>query len=119
MLARFSFTFRPALIVFTLLMLSAQHAQTATQLVLTERLATDAFLDEAIGNHCLAADGTIGTQPLYRVLLLTKALLYRRIELLLQAQFPGNDFRFYATPVTHINDTEADRGAGCALSNPV
>ena len=97
------------MIVFTLLTLSAQHAQTATHLVLTERLATDVFLDEAIGNHCLAGDGTIGTQPLYRVLFLTKALLYRRIELVLQAHFPDNDFRIYATPVTHVNDAEADR----------
>ena len=97
------------MIVFTLLTLSAQHARTATHLVLTERLATDVFLDEAIGNHCLAADGTVGTQPLYRVLVLTKALLYRRIERLLQARFPGNDFRIYATPVTHVNDAEADR----------
>ena len=86
------------MIVFTLLTLSAQHARTATHLVLTERLATDVFLDEAIG-----------TQPLYRVLFLTKALLYRRIELLLQARFPDNDFRIYATPVTHVNDAEADR----------
>lgn len=97
------------MIVFTLLTLNAHHAQTATRLVLTERLATDVFLDEAIGNHCLAPDGTIGTQPLYRVLFLTKALLCRRVELLLQAQFPTNDFRIYATPVTHVNDAEADR----------
>ena len=97
------------MILFNLLTMNAPHAQTATELVLTERLATDVFLDEAIGNHCLRADGTIGTQPLYRVLFLTKALFYRRIELLLQERFPGNDFRIYATPVTHVNDAEADR----------
>lgn len=97
------------MVVFTLLTLSAAHAQAATRLLLTEHLATDVFLDEAIGNHCLAPDGSVGTQPLYRVLFLTKALLCRRIEELLQAQFPGNDFRIYATPVTHVNDAEADR----------
>ena len=97
------------MIMFNLLTLSAQHAQTATRLVLTERLATDVFLDEAIGNHCLAGDGTIGTQPLYRVLFLTKSLLFRRIELRLHAHFTDSDFRIYATPVTHVNDAEADR----------
>lgn len=97
------------MILFHLLTLNAQHAQAATRLVLTENLATDVFLDEAIGNHCLAADGTLRTQPLYRVLFLTKALLFRRIELRLQAHFPDNDFRLYAVPVTHVNDAEADR----------
>lgn len=97
------------MILFNLLTLSAHDAQQATRLVLREHLTTDVFLDEAIGNHCLRADGTIGTQPLYRVLFLTKALLYRHIELRLQAEFPGNDFRIYATPVTHVNDAEAER----------
>ncbi|GAB2717286.1 hypothetical protein GCM10011495_08120 [Hymenobacter frigidus] len=97
------------MILFNLLTMSAQHAQAATRLVLTQRLATDVFLDEAIGNHRLAPDGTFGIQPLYRVLFLTKALLYRRIEMELQAHFPINDFRIYATAVTHVNDAEADR----------
>lgn len=97
------------MIVVTLLTLSSHHAKTVTELVLTERLATDVFLDEAIDNYCLAADGTIGTQPLYRVIFLTKALLYRRIELLLQGRFPTNDFRIYATPVTQVNEAEAER----------
>ncbi|MBT9394851.1 hypothetical protein KLP40_16925 [Hymenobacter sp. NST-14] len=97
------------MILFNLLTLSADHAHRATQLVLTEHLATDVFVDEAIDNYCLRPDGTIGTQPLYRVLFLTKALLCRRIEELLQARLPGNDFRIYATPVTHVNEAEADR----------
>ena len=97
------------MILFNLLTLSAPDAHRVTQLVLTERLATDVFVDEAIANHALAPDGTVGTEPLYRVLFLTKALLYRRIEELLQAQFPTNDFRIYATPVTHVNEAEADR----------
>ena len=97
------------MILFNLLTMSAQNAQAATRLVLTQRLATDVFVDEAIDNYCLAADGTVGVQPLYRVLFLTKALLYRRIEVLLQAHFPVNDFRIYATAVTHVNDAEADR----------
>lgn len=97
------------MILFNLLTLSADHARQATRLVLTEHLATDVFVDEAIDNHCLLPDGTIGTQPLYRVLFLTKALLCRRIEQRLQAEFPGNDFRIYATPVTHVNEAEAER----------
>lgn len=97
------------MILFNLLTLSADYARQATQLVLTEHLATDVFVDEAIDNYCLKPDGTVGTQPLYRVLFLTKALLCRRIEQRLQAKFPANDFRTYATPVTHVNDAEADR----------
>ena len=97
------------MILFNLLTLNSSHAHHVTQLVLAERLATNVFVDEAIANHALAPDGTVGTEPLYRVLFLTKALLYRHIEERLTAQFPDNDFRVYATPVTHVNDAEADR----------
>lgn len=97
------------MILFNLLTMSAQHAKAATRLVLTQRLATDVFVDEAIDNYCLAPDGTVANQPLYRVLFLTKALLYRRIEVQLQTHFPVNDFRIYATAVTHVNDAEAER----------
>jgi hypothetical protein len=51
----------------------------------------------------------VRAEPLYRVLFLTKALLCRRIEHLLATHFPGHDFRCYATPVTHVNETEAER----------
>ena len=44
------------MILFNLLTMSAQNAQAATRLVLTQRLATDVFVDEAIDNYCLAAD---------------------------------------------------------------
>ena len=54
------------MILFNLLTLSESDARRATQLVLVERLATDVFLDEAIANHALAPDGTVGTEPLYR-----------------------------------------------------
>jgi hypothetical protein len=97
------------MILFNLLTLNALQAHAVTQLVLTERLATDVFVDEAIANHRLLPDGRVGTEPLYRVLFLTKALLYRRIEQLLQDQFPANDFRIYATPVTQVNEAEAER----------
>ncbi|SHI86424.1 hypothetical protein SAMN02745146_1736 [Hymenobacter daecheongensis DSM 21074] len=97
------------MILFNLLTLSPAAARTVAHLVLTERLATDVFVDEAIENYCLTAAGTVSTEPLYRVLFLTKALLYRRIELLLQEQFPDNDFRIYATAVTQVNDAEAER----------
>lgn len=97
------------MILFNLLTLSIQHAHSVAKLVLTERLATDVFVDEAIGNYHLLADGTVGTAPLYRVLFLTRAALCRRIELLVQEQFPDNDFRIYATAVTHVNEAEAER----------
>lgn len=97
------------MILFNLLTMSPQQSRQVIQLVLTERLATDVFLDEAVGNYCLAPDGTLGTEPLYRVHFLTKALLCRPIEELLHRHFPVNDFRIYATPVTHVNDAEAER----------
>ena len=97
------------MILFNLLTLSAPQAHAVTRLVLTERLATDAFVDEAIANHRLLPAGRVGAEPLYRVLFLTKALLYRPIEELLQARFPANDFRIYATPVTQVNEAEAAR----------
>lgn len=97
------------MVLYNLLTLSPQHAQAVTALVLTEHLATDVFVDEAIANHRLMPDGTVGTEPLYRVLFLTKSLLYREIEQLLQQHFPVNDFRTYATAVTHVNDAEAER----------
>ena len=97
------------MILFNLLTLDAQRAQAVTKLVLTQHLANDVFVDEAIANHRLTASGTVGTEPLYRVMFLTKALLYSRIEQLLHEHFPANDFRIYATAVTHVNSTEADR----------
>ncbi len=97
------------MILFNLLTLSGVQAQAVTRLVLTEHLATDVFVDEAIANHCLRPDGSVGTEPLYRVIFLTKALLYRTIEETLHTAFPANDFRIYATAVTHVNDTEAVR----------
>ncbi|GAA4350483.1 hypothetical protein GCM10023185_08240 [Hymenobacter saemangeumensis] len=97
------------MILFNLLTLNAQHAQAATHLLLTERLATDVFVDEAIANHRLTPAGTVGTQPRYRVIFLTKALLYRQIESLLNQEFPNNDFRIYTTAVTHVNDAEAEQ----------
>ncbi|GAA3980413.1 hypothetical protein [Hymenobacter antarcticus] len=106
------------MILFNLLTMSARHAREATQLVLTQHLATDVFVDEAIDNYCLGADGTVGVQPLYRVLFLTKALLYRRIEELLTTHFPGNDFRIYATAVTHVNDAEANRVRQLCATEP-
>lgn len=96
------------MIVFNLLTLNPAHAQAAARLMLTEHLATNVFLDEAVGNLGLLADGTVGTEPLYRVIFLTKALLCRPIEELLQTQFPDNDFRIYGTPVTHVNEAEAE-----------
>jgi len=97
------------MVLFNLLTLSADQARAVTRLVLTERLATDVFVDEAIANHCLLPDGSLGTEPLYRVIFLTKALLYRTIEEALRTSFPANDFRIYATAVTHVNDAEAVR----------
>ncbi len=98
------------MILFNLLTLDAQQARAATQLILTERLATDVFVDEAIANyHLEATTGELVNRPLYRVMFLTKALLYRDIELVLQAGFPANDFRCYATAITQVNDCEADR----------
>lgn len=97
------------MVSFNLLTLNAGHAQAVVRLVLTESLATDVFVDEAIANHRLGADGQIGTEPLYRVIFLTKALLIRTIEDLLSQTFPDNDFRIYATVVTHVNEGEAAR----------
>ena len=97
------------MIIFNLLTLNAEHARAVTRLLLTEHLATDVFVDEAIANHRLTPAGTVGTEPLYRVIFLTKALLTRPIEELLAARFPDNDFRIYATPVTHVNEAEAGR----------
>ena len=97
------------MVVFNLLTHNAGHAQAATHLLLTERLATDVFVDEAIRNYALGPDGQVHTEPLYRVLFLTKALLCRRIEDLLAQRFPNHDFRSYATLVTHVNEAEAER----------
>jgi hypothetical protein len=97
------------MILFNLLTLNAAHARAATKLLLLERLATDVFVDEDIANYNLMPDGTVGSQPLYRVMFLTKALLYRRIEDLLNSTLPGNDFRIYTTAITHVNDVEAER----------
>ena len=97
------------MILFNLLTLDADRARAAAELLLTEHLAHDVFVDEAIANHRLTPAGTIETEQLFRVMCLTKALLYTRIEQLLHTQFPANDFRIYATAVTHVNTAEADR----------
>ncbi|NVO30020.1 hypothetical protein [Hymenobacter lapidiphilus] len=97
------------MIIFNLLTLNPDHARRITQLMLTQQMATDVFVDEAIANHYLTAQGTVAAQPLHRVIFITKALLYRRIEELLEKQFPDNDFRIYATPVTQVNAAEAER----------
>ncbi|GAB2941240.1 hypothetical protein GCM10027048_02130 [Hymenobacter coalescens] len=97
------------MLLFCLLTLRPDHARTAAHLVLTGRLATDVFLDEAIGNLTLGPAGDVVNAPLYRVLFLTKARLCSCIEQMLQTHFPANDFRIYATPVTHVNEAEAAR----------
>ncbi|SDX43158.1 hypothetical protein [Hymenobacter psychrophilus] len=97
------------MIVLNLLTLSPDRAKRVTHLMLTEHLATDVFVDEAIANHYLTPEGTVAEEPLYRVIFITKALLYRRIEELLEQHFPANDFRVYATLVTQVNETEAER----------
>ncbi len=56
------------------------------------------------------AEPPLEPHPVHRgVLFLTKALFYRRIELLMQARFPDNDLRVYATPFNHVNDVKAVR----------
>ena len=97
------------MVVFNLLTSNAENARAATRLLLTEHLATDVFVDEAIHNYRLGLAGQVLAEPLYRVLFLTKALLCRRIEDLLAQHFPGHDFRIYATLVTHVNEAEAER----------
>ncbi|RFP65601.1 hypothetical protein D0N36_07845 [Hymenobacter lapidiphilus] len=97
------------MIIFNLLTLNAKHARHVTQLMLTQHMANDVFVDEAIANHYLTLQGTVAEQPLHRVIFITKALLYRRIEELLEEHFPDNDFRIYATPVTQVNAAEAER----------
>ncbi|SFQ24777.1 hypothetical protein [Hymenobacter arizonensis] len=104
------------MILFNLLTLNGQHAREATNLLLLEHLATDVFVDDAIANYRLNADGTVGTEPLYRVIFLTKALLCRHIEDLLSKAFPDNDFRVYTTAVPHVNDAEAERIRGLRLA---
>ena len=98
------------MILFNLLTLEAAHATAVTDLLLREQLATDIFVDEAIANyHRDETTNAVVTQQLYRVIFLTKAMLYRDIEKLLATTFPGNDFRYYATAVTQVDDREADR----------
>ena len=102
------------MILFNLLTLDAQRAQAAATLLLTERMAHDVFVDEAIANQRLTPAGTVASAPLCRLLFLTKASLYTRIEQLLHTHFPTNDFRLYATAVTHVEAAEADRVRGLA-----
>ncbi len=98
------------MVLFNLLTLDSAHAQAITELILREHLATDVFVDEAIANYRFdPATAAITYQPLYRVIFLTKAMLYRDIEHQLLTQFPNNDFRYYTTAVTQVDDREADR----------
>ncbi len=98
------------MILFNLLTLEAAHATAVTELLLREEFTTDVFVDEAIANYHRDPDsGAIVNQPLFRVIFLTKAMLYRDIENMLAQRFPGHNFRYYATAVTQVDDREADR----------
>ncbi len=98
------------MILFNLLTLSSEEAQGVMKLILREKFTTDVFVDEAIANYHLdSASGEVINQPLYRVIFLTKAMLYRDIEQALSAAFPNHQFRYYATAVTQVDDREADR----------
>ena len=98
------------MILFNLLTLRADHALAVTELVLRERFAHDAFVDEAIATYHLdVATDTLINRPLYRVLFLTKAMLYRDLEQRLATAFPDHDFRYYATAITQVDEREANR----------
>ena len=98
------------MILFNLLALDAAHASSVTELLLREQFTTDIFVDEAIANyHRDPVSGAIVNQPLFRVIFLTKAMLYRDIQNLLDRSFPGHNFRYYATAVTQVDDREAER----------
>ena len=98
------------MILFNLLTLQTEHAQAVTELMLREQFATDVFVDEAIANYHLdPVSRALVNAPLYRVIFLTKAMLYRDIERRLSVSFPANDFRYYATVVTQVEEREAER----------
>ncbi len=96
------------MIIFNLLTPTRKQAEQACELILRRKFALHCFIDEAIDEYILE-DNNIAHIQLIRVICITKAMLFNDIEKAIQEHFIGNDFRYYATPVTQVDDKEATR----------
>jgi hypothetical protein len=96
------------MIIFNLLTPTRKEAEQACELILRKKFALHAFIDEAIDEYILEDDEIVHIQ-LVRVICITKAMLFNDIEQAIHQEFIGNDFRYYATPVTQVDDKEAQR----------
>ena len=96
------------MIIFTLLTRSNPEAHQVCELLLTQKMAIQVFIDEAIDEYHLQEEKLI-QDKLFRVICLTKAMLFDDIERLISTHFPENEFRYYSTPVTQIDARIADQ----------
>jgi hypothetical protein len=96
------------MIIFNLLTPTRKEAEQVCELILRKKFALHAFIDEAIDEYIMEDNEIIHIQ-LVRVICITKAMLFHDIEQAIHLHFIGNDFRYYATPVTQVDNKEAER----------
>jgi len=96
------------MIIFNLLTPTRKQAEQACELILRKKYALHCFIDEAIDEYVLD-EGEIVHIQLVRVICITKAVLFNDIEIAINEYFIGNDFRYYATPVSQVDNNEAKR----------
>jgi hypothetical protein len=96
------------MIVFNLLTRKIEHAKEAGKIILEANFAMQIFMDEAISEFHLE-DSNMVEGRLYRIIFITKAMLFDDIEYLLNTHFPDNSFRLYSTPITQLDAREADK----------
>ncbi len=96
------------MIVFNLLTRKAEQAKEAGKIILEANYALQIFMDEAISEFHLE-DSKMVEGKLYRIIFITKAMLFDDIEHLLNTRFPDNNFRLYSTPITQLDSREADK----------
>lgn len=96
------------MIIFNLLTPTRKQAERACELILRKKFALHCFIDEAIDEYVLDENEVVHIQ-LVRVIFITKAMLFNDIENSINEVFVGNDFRYYATPVTQVDNNEAKR----------
>lgn len=91
------------MIVFNLITKHHSLAKLAAEKVLKEKMAMNVFIDEEITELSIMND-KLNEGKSYRLIFLTKGMLFDDIEFLLNEFIPENDFRYYSTPVTQISN---------------
>lgn len=91
------------MIVFNLITKHHKLARLAAEKVLKENMAMNVFIDEEIAELSIVDEKLVEDKS-YRLIFLTKGMLFDDIESLLNEYIEGNDFRYYSTPVTQISN---------------